>query len=74
MFKHYKRLMALLTCIGISVPICNAPLKLFSGTHFSEKIDDTLFGGVVDAKDARIFLFVSRNSRNAIKRLETGKN
>ena len=47
--------MALLTCIGISVPICNAPLKLFSGTQFSEKIDDALFGGVVDAKDARIF-------------------
>ena len=62
--------MALLTCIGISVPICNAPLKLFSGTHFSEKIDDTLFGGVVDVKDARN----SRNSRNAIKRLETRKN
>ena len=43
--------MALLTCIGISVPICNAPLKLFSGTHFWEKIDDTLFGGVVDARN-----------------------
>ena len=50
--------MALLTCIGISVPICNAPLKLFSGTHFSEKIDDTLFGGVVDVKDARNIFYL----------------
>ena len=45
--------MALLTCIGILVPICNSPLKLFSWTHFSEKIYETLFGGGVDAKDAR---------------------
>ena len=50
--------MALLTFIGILVPICNSPLKLFSWTHFSEKIDDTLFGGGMDAKDARNIFYL----------------
>ena len=45
--------MALLTCNGILVPICYSALKLFSWTHFSEKIHEILFAGGVDAKDAR---------------------
>ena len=47
--------MALLTCIGILVPLYNWPLKLFSWTHFSEKTYETLFGGGMDAKDDRKF-------------------